>query len=92
MTEDGDGGEQGRLFVEPRWPIALAVGFYLALMIVLRIYEPDRPSFGTPWLVPGIMGGLLVALLLADPATSRGGLDGCVGLPECSSCRWQRSP
>lgn len=72
MTEDGDGGEQGRLFVEPRWPIALAVGFYLALMIVLRIYEPDRPSFGTPWLVPGIMGGLLVALLLADPAHIEG--------------------
>ena len=31
----------GPTFVEPRWPIALAVGFYLALMITLRIYEPD---------------------------------------------------
>jgi hypothetical protein len=60
------------LFVEPRWPIALAVGLYLALMIVLRIYEPDRPSLGTRWLVPGIMGGLLVALLLADPAHIEG--------------------
>ena len=60
------------MFIEPRWPIALVVGSYLALMIVLRIYEPDRPSFGTRWLVPGIMGGLLVALLLADPARIEG--------------------
>ncbi len=68
MTEGGDGGGKGRVFVEPRWPIALAVGSYLVLMIVLRIYEPDRPTVGTRWLVPGIMGGLLVALVLADPA------------------------
>ncbi len=60
------------MFIEPRWPIALVVGSYLALMIVLRIYEPDRPSFGTRWLVPGIMGGLLVTLLLADPARIEG--------------------
>ena len=60
------------MFVEPRWPIALAVGFYLGLMIVLRIYEPDRPMIGTRWLVPGIMAGLLVALLLADPAHVEG--------------------
>jgi hypothetical protein len=60
------------IFVEPRWPIALAVGCYLTLMIVLRIYEPDRPALGTRWLVPGIMGGLLIALLLADPARIEG--------------------
>jgi hypothetical protein len=60
------------LFVEPRWPIALALSFYLALLIVLRIYEPDRPTLGTRWLVPGIIGGLLVALLLADPARIEG--------------------
>jgi hypothetical protein len=65
-------GDQERPFVEPRWPIALAVSFYLALMIVLRIYEPDRPTLGTRWLVPAIMGGLLVALLLADPARIEG--------------------
>jgi hypothetical protein len=64
--------DEERVFVEPRWPIALAVGFYLALMIVLRIYEPDRPTLGTRWLVPGIMGGLLVALVLADPARIEG--------------------
>ncbi len=61
-----------RIFVEPRWPLALAVGFYLTLMIVLRVFVPDRPALGTRWLVPGIMGGLLVALLLADPAHIEG--------------------
>jgi hypothetical protein len=61
-----------RIFVEPRWPIALAVGFYLTLMIVLRVFVPDRPALGTRWLVPGIMGGLLVALVLADPAHIEG--------------------
>jgi uncharacterized membrane protein len=66
-----DTGEE-RVLVEPRWPIALVVGFYLALMIALRIYEPDRPTLGTRWLVPAIMGGLLVALLLADPAKIEG--------------------
>ena len=41
-------------------------------MIILRIYVPDRPALGTRWLVPGIMGGLLVALVLADPARIEG--------------------
>jgi hypothetical protein len=68
----GEDTQREPVFVEPRWPIALAVGFYLTLMIVLRIYEPDRPALGTRWLVPGIMGGLLVALLLADPARIEG--------------------
>jgi uncharacterized membrane protein len=71
MTQHND-TQQEPIFVEPRWPIALAVGFYLALTIGLRIYEPDRPALGTRWLVPGIMGGLLVALLLADPARIEG--------------------
>lgn len=60
------------IFVEPRSPIALTVGVYLALMIVLRIYEPDRPALGTRWLVPGIMAGLLVALIAANPAHVEG--------------------
>jgi hypothetical protein len=72
MTATRSDRAREEAFIEPRWPLALAVGFYLALMIVLRIYEPDRPSLGTRWLVPGIMGGLLVALLLADPAHIEG--------------------
>jgi hypothetical protein len=65
-----DGGEV--TFVEPRWPIALTIAIYLALMITLRIYEPDRPALGTRWLVPAVLGGLLVALALADPARIQG--------------------
>jgi hypothetical protein len=72
VTVKGAGIDHERVFIEPRWPIALAVGTYLALMIGLRIYEPDRPTLGTRWLVPGIMGGLLVALVLADPAHIEG--------------------
>jgi hypothetical protein len=64
--------DEDRVFVESRWPLALAVGFYLALMILLRINEPDRPTFGTRWLVPAILGGLLGALVLADPARIEG--------------------
>jgi len=66
------GGQPAPIFVEPRWPIALAVTTYLVLLIVLRIYQPDRPALGSRWVVPGIMGGLLVALVLADPARIEG--------------------
>jgi uncharacterized membrane protein len=60
--------EEGPIFIEPRWPIALAVGCYLALSISLRIAVPDRPSIGPHWLVPAIEGGLLLALVAADPS------------------------
>jgi hypothetical protein len=71
MPEEPSSNPDAR-FIEPRWPLALALGFYLALMIVLRIYQPDRPALGSRWLVPGIMGALLVALILADPAHIEG--------------------
>jgi hypothetical protein len=70
--QDRPGAEPAPIHIEPRWPIALTVGAYFVLMIVLRIYQPDRPALGTRWLVPGIMGGLFVALLLADPAHVEG--------------------
>ena len=57
-----------RVFVEPRWPIALALSSFIALTIVLRVIEPHRESLGSPWLVPGIEIALLVVLLAADPA------------------------
>jgi hypothetical protein len=56
------------VFRESRWPIALAVGAFLAISITLRIVEPDRESLGPPWLVPAIELALLVALVAADPA------------------------
>src|SRR4051795_9404728 len=56
------------IFVEPRWPIALAISFFIAISITLRIVQPHRESLGPHWLVPGIEIGMLVALLAADPA------------------------
>jgi hypothetical protein len=67
-THGGSDTEQAPVFVERRWPMGLAVGVYLALMIGLRLTVPDRPTLGTSWLVPSLMGALLGALVLADPA------------------------
>jgi hypothetical protein len=63
---------QERVFVEPRWPIALVLIAYLGVAIALRIALPDRPTLGPSWLVPGIEAALLVALLLANPAHIEG--------------------
>jgi hypothetical protein len=54
--------------VEPRWPIALAISFFIAVSITLRIAQPHRESLGPDWLVPAIEIGMLIALLAADPA------------------------
>jgi uncharacterized membrane protein len=54
--------------VEPRWPIALVLGAFIVLTIVLRVAQPHRESLGPDWLVPGIEIALLVALMAADPA------------------------
>ena len=54
--------------IEPRWPIALALGFFIAISIALRVIEPHRQSLGPQWLVPSIEIALLAALLAADPA------------------------
>ena len=56
--------------IEPRWPIALALGSFIALTIVLRVVQPQRESLGPPWLVPGIEIALLLALLAANPAAA----------------------
>ena len=67
-----DEGSRAKVSLEPRWPIAATLVLYFALLVLLRIYEPDRPALGTRWLVPAIMGSLLVALALADPARIEG--------------------
>lgn len=54
--------------IEPRWPVALALGTFIAISIVLRVAEPHRESLGSPWLVPAVEIVLLVVLLAADPA------------------------
>jgi len=56
------------IFVEARWPVALAVGAYIALSVALRIAVPNRESLGPHWAVPAIEFALLVCLILADPA------------------------
>ena len=54
--------------VEPRWPVAVALGSFIAITIALRVMQPQRESLGPPWLVPGIEIALLLALLVANPA------------------------
>ena len=58
----------GSIFVEPRWPLAVAMLSYIALTLVLRIAQPERESVGPHWLGPALEIALLVALIAADPA------------------------
>jgi hypothetical protein len=57
--------------IEPRWPVALAISFFIAVTIALRIAVPDRASLGPAWLIPGIEIAALGALVAADPAHAR---------------------
>jgi len=54
--------------IEPRWPVAVVVGSFIAITITLRLLQPHRESVGPHWLVPGIEIAMLVALVAADPA------------------------
>lgn len=56
-----------RGFVEPRWPVALAIGGFLAINLSLRIAEPDTATLGPRWLVFSIEVAMLAMLLIADP-------------------------
>jgi uncharacterized membrane protein len=53
--------------IEPRWPLALAVGSFIVLTLVLRVAIPRRQTVGPHWFVPAVEIVLLVALLAADP-------------------------
>src|SRR5262245_31288099 len=57
--------------IEPRWPVALAISFFIAVTITLRVAVPERASLGPAWLVPGLEIAMLGALLAADPAHAR---------------------
>jgi hypothetical protein len=61
------GGEE-LVVIEPRWPVALALGSFIAITIVLRVVQPHRESLGPAWLVPGVEIALLLVLIAADPA------------------------
>ena len=67
VVSEGQTDEE-RIFVEPRWPIALALSAYIVISITLRIAEPTRESLGPHWLIPSIEVALLGALIAADPA------------------------
>jgi hypothetical protein len=62
-------------------PLALAIGFYLVVRVTLRLVEPDRPTVGPRWLVPGIEVALLLALAQLTRITSPGAPAG--------SARWE---
>jgi uncharacterized membrane protein len=48
---------------ERRWPVALTI----LVAIVLLLLLPDRLTFGPGWIMPVIVGVLLVAIAIADP-------------------------
>jgi hypothetical protein len=68
LVDDVTQVDEGPVFVEPRWPIALVVAAFIAITVVTRVLEPHRESLGPTWLVPAIEIAMLVALLAADPA------------------------
>ena len=71
VVSEGQTDEE-RIFVEPRWPIALALSAYIVISITLRIAEPTRESLGPHWLIPSIEIALLGALIAADPRPHQG--------------------
>jgi uncharacterized membrane protein len=68
MTSHPSGPDPLPVRHEPRWPIALVLGGFIALSIGLRLVEPERESLGPHWLIPSIEVALLVLLFLADPS------------------------
>jgi uncharacterized membrane protein len=69
MTVDGDNEPEQQVLGEPRWPIALAIAFLLALTIVFDLALPHRKTVGAFWVMPVIGGALLIVLLAADPVS-----------------------
>jgi uncharacterized membrane protein len=69
MTADGDNESEQQVLGEPRWPIALAIAFLLALTVVFDLALPHRKTVGAFWVMPVIGGALLVVLLAADPVS-----------------------
>src|SRR5262249_9634542 len=54
--------------VEPRWPVALAIGSFIAITVSLHFIVPHRPTLGPAWLIPAVELAMLALLLAADPA------------------------
>ncbi len=53
---------------EPRWPPIVALLLFIALNIGLRLWLPQGPVLGVPWLAPAAEVALLVMLVTVDPS------------------------
>jgi uncharacterized membrane protein len=66
-SDSGPGEEAGAAWIEPRWPVALAIFTFIVITVVLRLAVPRRESIGPHWVVPAVEVTLLVVLLAASP-------------------------
>lgn len=71
MTAGPDHAREAPPLGEPRWPIALAILFLLAITVVFDLVLPHRQTVGTVWLGPVLGGALLIVMLAADPVSIR---------------------
>jgi uncharacterized membrane protein len=55
-------------FSESRWPPAAAVFVFLILNIAVRIWLPQEPVIGVPWLLPTLEAAILGVLVFGHPA------------------------
>jgi hypothetical protein len=72
-------------FNESRWPPAAAVFVFMILNIAMRIWLPQEPVIGVPWLLPALEAAILGVLVLGHPADLARHRAGCT--PPLS--RWQ---
>jgi hypothetical protein len=61
--------EDEPLIGESRWPPAAAVLAFLALTVVVRIWEPQDGVLRAPWLAPALEGAFLLVLVTSDPTS-----------------------
>lgn len=66
--DDVHDADDETVYIEPRWPIAVTLGCFIVITVVLRLAEPHRESVGPVWLAPSIEIALLGALIAANPA------------------------
>jgi hypothetical protein len=55
-------------FNESRWPPAAAVFVFMILNITVRIWLPEEPVIGVPWLLPTLEAAILGVLVFGHPA------------------------
>jgi hypothetical protein len=53
---------------ESRWPPAAVLVVYIAFTIAIRLWLPGETPVRVPWLVPTLEAGLLVMLVVGEPA------------------------